>query len=125
MKILKCAKCGNMVLELVKKPCDLMCCGEKLIEVVPNITDASKEKHVPAVTTKDNKVIVSVGEVPHPMQENHYITFIALETSEKVYIKQLTPSDEAKAEFILNENEIAKAAYENCNLHGFWKKEIN
>lgn len=124
MKILKCAKCGNMVLELVKKPCDLMCCGEKLVEVVPNTTDASKEKHVPVVSVNGNKVEVVVGEIVHPMQENHYITFIALETNEKIYIKNLTPSDEPKATFILLETEKTKAAYEYCNLHGFWKKEI-
>ncbi len=26
-----------------------MCCGEKMEEIVPNTTDASKEKHVPEV----------------------------------------------------------------------------
>ena len=51
-----------------------------LKEVSANTTDAAVEKHVPVVTVDGDKVTVAVGSVEHPMQEEHFITFIALET---------------------------------------------
>ncbi len=124
MKLLKCPKCGNMVLEVLKKPCNVMCCNEELVEVKAGSVDAAKEKHVPVVEVNQNKVKVIVSEVTHPMQENHYITFIVLETNKGIHMINLTPTDEPVATFILPEDEKPLAAYEYCNLHGLWKKEL-
>ncbi len=124
MKVLKCTKCGNMVMELKKGTCDIMCCGEAMKELVPGETDGAHEKHVPAVTVEGSTVKVAVGEVEHPMMDNHYIEFIALETNQGVAVKALKPNEKPAAEFTMAEGEVAQAAYEHCNLHGFWKKEI-
>ena len=85
---------------------------------------ASGEKHIPVVKVEGNKVTVQVGEVLHPMMEAHFINFIILETTQGYQKKDLKPGEQPCAEFALAENEKAVAAYEFCNLHGFWKTEI-
>ena len=124
MKVLKCAKCGNMITYLDQKVCVPKCCGETMEELAPNSTDAAGEKHVPAVAVDGNKVCVQVGSVEHPMMEKHYIQFIALETTTGAQIKYLKPSEKPVAEFVLADGEKAVAVYEYCNLHGLWVKEV-
>ncbi|NBJ75082.1 desulfoferrodoxin, partial [Neglecta sp. X4] len=90
----------------------------------PNTTDAAQEKHVPVVTIDGNKVTVCVSSTEHPMMEEHHIAFIILETNQGVQRKYLDKTGKPTAQFVLCEGEKAIAAYEYCNLHGFWKAEI-
>ena len=53
--------------------------------------DASKEKHVPVIESKNGVVTVKVGAVAHPMEEKHYIPFVVLETSAGYQVRQLKP----------------------------------
>ncbi|MCH4036056.1 MAG: desulfoferrodoxin Dfx [Lachnospiraceae bacterium] len=125
MLFYKCEKCGNFVTFLGEKSgCTPMCCGQEMTEVVPNTTDAAQEKHVPDVTVSGSTVTVKVGSVTHPMLPEHYIQFIILETSKGFHKIDLKPGDAPEAVFTLAEGETPVAAYENCNLHGLWKKEI-
>ena len=57
----------------------------------------------------------------HPMIPEHYIEWIALETTGGNQRKTLSPSDEPKACFALCEGEEVKAVYAYCNLHSLWK----
>ncbi len=121
VKVLKCMACGKMVLELKGSQCPTKCCGEPMVELTPNTTDGALEKHVPVIEQEGNKVTVKVGSVDHPMLEAHYIEFIILETTKSAYLKTLNPNEAPCAEFLLTEGEEVVAAYEYCNLHGFWK----
>jgi superoxide reductase len=121
VKVLRCEGCGKMVLELKGSKCPTKCCGEPMAELVPNTTDGAHEKHVPVIEKDGNKVTVKVGSVAHPMLAAHYIEFIILETNKTVHLANLTPENEPCAEFVLAEGEEVVAAYEYCNLHGFWK----
>lgn len=123
MKFYVCSHCKNMVMMVKNNGPKIMCCGQPMDELIPNTSDGAFEKHVPDVEVKDGKVYVTVGSTVHPMLENHYITFIALETEKGGQIHYLTPQDEPKAVFDLN-GEKPVAVYEYCNLHGFWKKEL-
>lgn len=123
VKVLKCKECGKMVLELKGSQCPTKCCGEPMAELVPNTTDGALEKHVPVIEQDGNKVTVRIGSVAHPMLEAHYIEFIILETTKSAYLKTLNPGEEPVAEFLLAEDEDVVAAYEYCNLHGYWKGE--
>lgn len=125
MEFYRCEGCGNFVTFLEPKTaCTPKCCGEPMKELIPNTTDAAQEKHVPVVTVDGSTVTVKVGSVDHPMVDAHYIQFIVLETSQGFQKKDLKPSDEPKAVFALAEGEKPVAAYEYCNLHGLWKKDI-
>jgi superoxide reductase len=124
MKFYRCEICGNIVTKLNDSGVPVVCCGQPMKELEPGVTDAAQEKHVPTVTVEGNSIKVQVGEVEHPMLEEHFIQFIALETTNGCQIKYLKPGEKPAAEFILAEGESAIAAYEYCNLHGLWKKEI-
>ncbi len=124
MKFFRCRKCGNFFMQIKDSKVPAFCCGEAMEELVPGATDGAFEKHVPAVTVEGNTVKVQVGEVEHPMMEEHFIQFIALETTSGAQIKYLKPGEKPVAEFVLAGSEKAVAVYEYCNLHGLWVKEI-
>ena len=121
MKFYRCDHCGNIVTFVKSAGVPVMCCGQKMTELVPGTTDASLEKHVPAVEVKGGKVYVQVGAVEHPMLPEHYIQWIALETNLGSQIRYLQPGQAPKAEFALADGEELVAVYEYCNLHGLWK----
>lgn len=98
-----------------------MCCGSPMKELIPGTVDAAVEKHVPVVTIDGNTVTVVVGGVAHPMLEEHYIEWIAIQTKEGCQMKELHPGDEPKAVFALAPGDELVAAYEHCNIHGLWK----
>ena len=123
MKFYRCETCGNIITKLNDSGVPVVCCGEPMKELVPGAVDGAVEKHVPAVTVDGSTVKVQIGEVEHPMMDNHYIQFIALETTSGAQIKYLKPSEKPAVEFILPAGEKAIAVYEYCNLHGLWKKE--
>ena len=121
MKFYQCSHCKNVITYVDNKGVPVMCCGEKMQELVPGTVDAALEKHVPVVEKDGNKVSVKIGSVTHPMLEEHYIVFIAIETKNGSQIKYLKPGEEPAAEFVLADGDEFVAAYEYCNLHGLWK----
>lgn len=121
LKIYRCEHCGNIVIKLKDSKVPVMCCGEKMKELVAGTTDAALEKHVPVVNVNGMEVEVSVGSVAHPMIDVHYIEFIILETNLGYQVKHLNPGEQPRAKFMLVENEAVVAVYEYCNLHGLWK----
>ena len=123
MKVLKCDICGS-VLEVIKDGHGITCCGKEMRELKANTTDAATEKHVPVVEVSGNTVTVKVGEAEHPMTEEHLITTIWLVTTAGVQRKDLTHTDKPEAVFALADGVSAVAAYEYCNLHGLWVKEL-
>ncbi|MBR3468533.1 MAG: desulfoferrodoxin [Lachnospiraceae bacterium] len=118
-----CEHCGNMVAVVKDAKVPMMCCGQKMTELIPGTTDAAVEKHVPAFEVKDGKVFVQVGEVIHPMVDAHYIEWIFIETNKGTQMKKLAPGQEPKTVFAICEDEVVEAVYAYCNLHGLWKKE--
>ena len=123
MKFYKCQHCPNMIAYLEKAVCNAKCCGEEMLELVPNTSDGAGEKHVPVIVRDGQTVTVKVGSVAHPMLEAHYIQWIALETAQGMQRKTLKPGDEPKAVFALAEGDEPVAAYEYCHPHGLWKAD--
>ncbi len=117
-----CETCGKMIAVLKETPAPTMCCGKPMKEVIPGTTDAAVEKHIPVIQVEGNLVTVSVGEVEHPMLDEHYIEWISLSTKEGYQRKLLKPGDEPKAVFALSDTDEAVAALAYCNIHGLWKK---
>lgn len=121
-KFYKCNHCGNVIVKVVDAGVSVVCCGEKMVELVPNTVDASGEKHLPVVTVLDNNSIkVEVGSVHHPMLPEHHISFVYVETENGGI--QVNLKDKPEAVVYLGE-EKAVAVYEYCNLHGLWKTEL-
>ncbi len=124
VKFYKCVHCGNIAIKVVDSGVPLVCCGEPMVELVPDTTDAALEKHVPALTREGNKIHVNIGSVDHPMTPEHYIQFICLVKDEGYDIHPLSDGDAPATDFFIGEGETPIAVYEYCNLHGLWKLDI-
>ena len=122
MKFYRCSHCGNIIAFLENKGVPVMCCGQKMDEIIPGSVDAAAEKHVPVIKIDGNTVTVCVGDVAHPMTEPHHIAWIVLETEHGFQKKDLDPTGEPCAVFALKDDK-AVAAYAYCNLHGLWKQD--
>ena len=118
-EIYKCELCGNIVQVMHGGEGELVCCGQAMVNLKENTVDAAKEKHVPVVEKVDGGVKVKVGDVPHPMEEKHYIEWIEVVANGKSYVQFLNAGDVPEAVFNLDTAEVAARAY--CNLHGLWK----
>ena len=122
-KFFICRTCGNLVKIVKESGVPMMCCGQKMEELVPNTTDAAGEKHVPVATVADGTVTVQVGSVEHPMLPEHFIQWIYLETENGGQFKELKPGEAPAATFALGD-EKPVAVYEYCNLYGLWKADL-
>lgn len=121
-KIYKCAICGNIVEVVHEGPGELVCCGQPMSLMDENSVDAATEKHVPIIEKSDNGIIVKVGEVDHPMADEHYIEWIEVQNGPWSQKKFLKPGEKPAAEFYVPFNENLKAR-SYCNLHGLWKNK--
>ena len=120
-KFLQCEICGNIVAIVNESGVPVMCCGQQMKEIIPGCVDAAAEKHVPVYEVKGNIVEVNVGSVAHPMQPEHFIEWVSIQTKEGNQRKQLKPGEEPKVCFALCEGDEVEAVYAYCNLHGLWR----
>ena len=118
-----CAHCGNIVGLIHDAGVPMMCCGQKMQQLIPGTVDASVEKHTPVVSVEGNLVKVVIGSVEHPMTEEHYIPWVYLQTDKGGQRKCLVPGAAPVVTFACAE-EKPVAVYAYCNLHGIWKTDL-
>lgn len=119
----RCNHCGNIFLVVKDSHVTPVCCNEKMEKLVAGEQEASLEKHVPVVNFSGNIVTVNVGEVEHPMLEEHKIDWIYIVTKRGGRLKKLGVGEEPKAIFAMIDDELVEA-YAYCNIHGLWKSEV-
>ena len=119
LQVYRCNLCGNMVEVLRAGGGTLVCCGEPMEPLTENTTDAALEKHVPVIEKVDGGVKVKVGDVAHPMADDHYIEWIEVVVGGKAYMQFLEPGQAPEAFFAVDSGPVTARAY--CNLHGLWK----
>ena len=118
-----CEHCGNLVGMIHDAGVPMICCGQKMTQLVPNTVEASGEKHLPVVTVEDGAIHVNVGAVDHPMIPEHFIEWVYVETTSGGQRKALKPGDAPKVTFTLGDDK-AIAVYAYCNLHGLWMTQL-
>ena len=123
--VYKCEICGNMVVIVHTGAGELVCCNKPMKLMQENTVDASREKHVPVIERTAAGIKVSVGSIPHPMEEKHYIEWIELSVDERSLRQFLKPGDAPSALFegvtVPTLRKAGMVAREYCNLHGLWK----
>ena len=119
LQVYKCNVCGNMVEMIGVGVGELVCCGQPMVFLAENVTDAAQEKHVPVIEKVDGGIKVKVGAVAHPMEEKHYIEWIEVVSGAKAYRQFLEPGDAPEAVFPVEGGQVTARAL--CNLHGLWK----
>ncbi len=115
-----CSHCGNIVAMVKASGVPVVCCGEKMTELVPGTVEASHEKHIPVYTVDGGKVKVSVGSVSHPMLPEHNIEWVSLSTKQGNQIKRLPTDGAPEVCFSICDGDEVLAVYAYCNLHGLW-----
>lgn len=116
-----CPICGNIV-ELIDGNMDrIICCGKSMIKMIANTTDAVVEKHVPVYERVEDEIVVRIGEKEHPMEEEHYIMWIAQVSKDKVVRVKLHPESKIEVRFPYISDSVL---YVYCNKHGLWKKIV-
>lgn len=121
-EIYKCNICGNIVSIYHEAKGTLVCCGQDMSLEKENIIEASTEKHIPVIEKTDTNIIVKVGSINHPMEDEHYIEWIEVEVDKKIIKKFLSPQDQPLLTIEDPNVNISKAsAY--CNLHGLWSSK--
>lgn len=119
-----CEHCGNIIGKIHDAGVPIMCCGQKMTQLIPGTVEASAEKHIPVAVVERNLVKVAVGSAPHPMIEEHFIPWVYLQTTTGGQRKNLEPGMEPAVTFALTDDEKPIAVYAYCNLHGLWKADI-
>lgn len=117
-EIYLCSEC-DITLEALSDGKQASCCGEDMELLLENTKEASLEKHIPVIEKIDGGYKVTVGSIPHPMEEAHYIQWIELNEVDMAQIKFMSPGQEPVAEFKTDATEVSAREY--CNLHGLWK----
>jgi superoxide reductase len=118
-QVYKCNVCGNIVEVLHTGVGELVCCGQPMELLQEKATDVGLEKHVPVIEATDKGIKVKVGDVPHPMEEKHYIEWVEIVADGKSCRIFLKPGQEPEAEFDIKAQKVTAREY--CNIHGLWK----
>ncbi|MGM9878969.1 MAG: desulfoferrodoxin family protein [Bacilli bacterium] len=121
LKIKKCNKCGALFEEIEDcscQNCKLICCEEEMIDLIPNIEEASFEKHIPIFEIEGENIKITVN---HVMEEDHFIEWIKVITKNQEITKYFNPKEELNLILPLEKDMII---YSYCNKHGLWKKEV-
>lgn len=129
-QIYKCSICGNIIEVLHTGIGELVCCGKPMELMVFKVKEEGTEKHLPVIEELPANMCrdkdgfkIKIGEVDHPMEENHYIEWIEIITSDgKSGKKFLKPGDKPESEFYTRVKVIGARAY--CNIHGLWEVKI-
>jgi len=121
MKFYICPVCGNVIYMMNGEISRVKCCGEVMEELVPNTVDASAEKHLPFCKIDNDKVVVSIGEEIHPMEDDHYIMWVLSQNGKNISFVKFDSTDEAECEF---NYEKGMVIYSYCNKHKLWKVEL-
>ena len=119
--IYKCEDCGAVMEILTDCECEQTCCGGPMTLIEAKTADEGREKHLPVVEPVEGGVVVKVGSIPHPMQEEHQIEWVEVLTENRVLRKYLKPGQEPEARFDTDCKVVA--VREHCNLHGLWLTE--
>ena len=123
MELYKCEICGNIIEVVYPGYGTITCCSQPMKKYDEQTDDNNMaEKHVPVLTVNDNEKIIRVGELPHPMENSHYIMFIEAISFDKVWLKRkyLKPGDEPSLKFGSDGDKMITR--ELCNIHGLWRK---
>ena len=92
----------------------ISCCGITLPALE---AEAAEDDHAVCIEEVEDEHFITI---PHPMTKEHYISFLAYVTSDRVQLVKLYPEGNAETRFRLRGFGIL---YWYCNRHGLFKKK--
>ena len=112
-KVYVCPVCGNIIRTVGEAV--VSCCGITLPPLSPEETDA---EHAIRVQVVDDEYYVSVD---HPMDKDHFISFLAAVSDSGMQFVKLYPQGSAEAMFRIPRVRYVLAY---CNRHGLFKADV-
>ena len=109
-KFYVCPVCGNVIRSIGEAV--VSCCGITLPPVEPEDADAD---HAIRVEIVEDEYYISVD---HPMDKEHYISFLAAVSDQSVQFVKMYPEGQAEARFKINR---VRKIYVYCNRHGLFQ----
>ena len=115
IKFYVCPNCGNIITSTGEG--EMSCCGRKLKALTPSIID---DNHEISVEEVENDYYVTIN---HEMSKEHYISFVAYVTYDRVLLIKLYPEQSPTVRFprLCGKFERGKF-YIYCNQHGWLMK---
>lgn len=111
-KFYVCPVCGNIIHSTGDSV--ISCCG---ITLPPLEAEAADEDHAIRIEAVEDEFFLTVD---HPMTKQHYISFVAFVTSDRVQLVKLYPEGNAQTRLQLRGFGML---YWYCNHHGLFKKK--
>lgn len=118
-QVYKCNVCGNIVELLHVGGGQLVCCGQPMELLKEKEKEEGQEKHRPVINIKNEEIEVKVGEILHPMEENHFIEWVEVFVKDRAYRRFLKPGEEPIVSFSIKDKPERVRIY--CNIHGLWR----
>ena len=112
-KFYVCPICGNVIHTMGSAL--VSCCG---ITLPPLEAEEADEAHSITVERVEDEHFVTV---PHPMTKEHFISFVASVTSDRLQMVKLYPEGNAETRLQLRGRGYL---YYYCNRHGLFRKKI-
>lgn len=113
MEFYVCPVCGNIIASVGSG--SFSCCG---IILPKQEAEESDENHFIKIDTVDQEYLVTMK---HPMDKNHYVSFVAYVTSDTCEIVKQYPEQEITARFRKKGHGVF---YAYCNRHGMICKKV-
>ena len=107
-----CPLCGNVIHSTGNSV--ISCCGITLPALE---AEAAEDDHAVCIEEVEDEHFITI---PHPRTKEHYISFLAHVTSDRVQLGKLYPEGNAETRFRLRGFGIL---YWYCNRHGLFKKK--
>jgi len=121
-EVYRCRVCDNVIEVLKRGEGELVCCKAPMELLKPKTEGTGQEKHVPVSEETEVGFKVMVGEIPHPMEENHFIEWIEIIADDRIHLQNLKPEETPQAEFFLDPKSVEQITVRSyCNVHGLWK----
>lgn len=108
-----CPICGNVL--FASGDASISCCGVSLPVLE---AEEAADGHAMSCEVADGEVYVTVD---HPMSKDHFISFIAYVTSDRVQLRKLYPEQLAEARFTLRGS---GSVYCFCNKHELFSQRV-
>ena len=112
-KFYVCPICGNVIHAMGEGA--FSCCG---IRLPSQEAEEPDEYHRLFVENDDGELYVYLN---HPMEKNHYVSFIAYVTDSQIQLEKLYPEQEAQTRF---RRAGRGAIYAFCNRHGLYSVKV-
>ena len=112
-KFYVCPICGNII--HASGDAMISCCGITLPPLEPEEPD---DAHLPLIEPVEDEQFITVH---HEMTKEHYLSFAAVVTSDRIQLVKFYPEGNAEARFKRRGRGIL---YIYCNRHGLMKQQI-